>query len=50
MQIGLPAVFTNAIIPISSGVVVRIISGSGVEAVAGYGIAMRIEPLALIPF
>ena len=50
LQIGIPAMITNAIIPVSSGIVVAMVAASGVEAVAGYGIAMRLEPMALIPF
>jgi Na+-driven multidrug efflux pump len=41
---------TNAIIPVSSGIVVAMVAAYGVDAVAGYGIAMRLEPIALIPF
>jgi Na+-driven multidrug efflux pump len=41
---------TNAIIPVANGIVVAMIAGYGVDAVAGFGIAMRIEPIALIPF
>jgi putative MATE family efflux protein len=50
LQIGIPAMMTNAIVPISSGIVVATIAGYGVDPVAGYGVAMRIEPMALIPF
>jgi putative MATE family efflux protein len=50
LHIGIPAMITNAIIPISSGIVVALIAGYGVDAVAGFGIAMRIEPIFLIPF
>jgi len=50
LEIGIPAMITNAIIPVSSGIVVAMVAGYGVEAVAGYGIAMRLEPMALIPF
>jgi putative MATE family efflux protein len=50
LQIGIPAIITNAIIPVSSGIVVAMVAGFGVDAVAGYGIAMRLEPIALIPF
>lgn len=49
-RIGLPAIVTNAIIPVSNGVVVAIVAGYGVTAIAGFGIAMRIEPMALIAF
>ena len=50
LHIGIPAMITNAIIPVSSGIVVALIATYGVEAVAGFGIAMRIEPIFLIPF
>ena len=50
LAIGIPAIITNAIIPVSSGIVVALVAGFGVDAVAGYGIAMRLEPVALIPF
>ena len=50
LQIGVPAMITNAIIPVSSGIVVAMIASYGADAVAGFGIAMRLEPMALIPF
>ena len=50
LKIGIPAMMTNAIIPVSNGIVVAMIATYGVDAVAGFGIAMRIEPMALIPF
>ena len=50
LKIGIPAMATNAIIPVSSGIVVAMIATYGVDAVAGFGVAMRIEPIFLIPF
>ena len=50
LEIGIPAMITNAIIPVSSGIVVAMVAGFSVDAVASYGIAMRLEPIALIPF
>lgn len=50
LHIGIPAMVTNAIIPLSSAIVVAMLATYGVDAVAGYGIAMRLEPIALIPF
>jgi len=50
LRIGFPAMLTNAIIPVANGIVVAMIASYGVDAVAGFGIAMRIEPIALIPF
>jgi len=50
LKIGIPAMVTNAIIPVSSGIVVAMIATFGVDAVAGFGVAMRIEPMFLIAF
>jgi putative MATE family efflux protein len=50
LRIGVPAMLTNAIVPVVNGIVVAMIATYGVDAVAGFGIAMRIEPVALIPF
>jgi len=50
LTIGIPAMITNAIIPVSSGIVVAMIATFGVDAVAGFGVAMRIEPMFLIAF
>lgn len=50
LHIGIPAMITNAIIPVSSGIVVALVASFGVDAVAGFGVAMRLEPIFLIPF
>jgi putative MATE family efflux protein len=50
LSIGLPAVFTNTIIPLSSAIVVSLIAVYGVDTVAGFGVAARIEPFALLVF
>lgn len=50
LHIGIPAMITNAIIPVSSAIVVAMIATFGMDAVAGFGVAMRIEPMFLIPF
>ncbi|WP_288132693.1 MATE family efflux transporter [Microbulbifer sp.] len=50
LKVGLPAIATNVIIPMSGGVVVALVAAHGAEAVAGLGVALRIEPLALIVF
>lgn len=44
-----PAVATNVINPLAVGVVTAIVAGYGPTAVAGFGVATRIEALALIP-
>ncbi len=50
LHIGVPAMATNAVIPASSAIVVAMIAAFGTDAVAGYGVAMRVEPMFLIPF
>lgn len=50
LRVGLPAIATNVIIPMSGGVVVALVAVHGAEAVAGLGVALRIEPVALIVF
>ncbi|WP_111643222.1 MATE family efflux transporter [Marinimicrobium alkaliphilum] len=50
VHVGLPAVAANVIVPVASGVVLMMVAGYGTDAVAGLGIAVRIEPLCLIVF
>ena len=50
LTIGIPAMITHSIAPISHGIAVAMAAVYGVNAVAGFGIAMRIEGIALIPF
>lgn len=50
LRIGLPAAATNAIAPISIGLIVSMIAVYGPAAIAGFGIASRVESLALIAF
>jgi len=66
LHVGLPAMLTNAIVPVANGVIVAMVAGYGIDAiaangvivamVAGYGIdaiagiAMRVEPMFLIAF
>lgn len=48
LRIGLPASVTNMINPIGTAFVTAIIARFGAEAVAGYGVATRIESLAVV--
>lgn len=50
LQIGLPAMMTNAVVPVANGIAVAMIASYGVDAVAGFGVGVRIEPLALVVF
>ncbi len=47
LYVGLPAATTNMIIPIGSGVITSMLAVYGPEAVAGFGVASRLEILAL---
>ena len=48
LHIGLPAMATQLIVPISATVITRLLAGHGEIVIAGYGIASRIEGLAVI--
>ncbi|WP_319475892.1 MATE family efflux transporter [Marispirochaeta aestuarii] len=45
--VGLPAMATNMIMPVSVGIITRLISVYGPAAVAGFGVASRIETFVL---
>lgn len=50
LHVGLPAAGTNAIIPITMTLITAMIARYGPEAVAGFGVASRIESLMLVIF
>jgi len=50
LHVGLPAAGTNAIIPIAMVLITAMIARYGPEAVAGFGVASRIESLVLVIF
>jgi len=43
LYIGIPTALTRVVVPLGIGVITRIISSYGSEAVAGYGVAIRIQ-------
>lgn len=47
LSIGLPAGLTQIIVPVSTGVITRLVATSGVAAVAGFGVATRLEMFAV---
>ena len=49
LAVGLPATATNLIGPISTAIIVSLLASYGKEAVAGFGIASRVEALSVIP-
>lgn len=50
LHVGIPAAATNVIIPVATGVITAMIARYGPEAVAGFGVASRIEALTLVLF
>jgi len=50
LHVGLPAAGTNTIIPVSAAVVTSILATYGAKAVAGFGVAGRIESLSMVAF
>jgi len=50
LHVGIPAAGTNAIIPIAVGVITAMLAQYGPDAVAGFGVASRVESLTLVMF
>lgn len=50
LHVGIPAAATNAIIPVATGVITAMLATYGPGAVAGFGVASRIESLTLVMF
>lgn len=48
LHIGLPAAGTNVLVPLSNGILTRIVSGFGAPAVAAFGVGQRVESLSMI--
>ncbi len=50
LHVGIPAAGTNAIVPVGAAVVTAMIARYGPDAVAGFGVASRIESMTLVVF
>ena len=48
LHVGLPAAGTNAIVPIGMALITAMIARFGPEAVAGFGVASRVESMVLV--
>ncbi len=48
LHVGLPAAGTNAIVPLGAAVITAMIARFGPDAVAGFGVASRIESMMLV--
>ncbi len=49
MAVGIPAALGHLVTPLGTGILTAIVARFGAEAVAGFGVATRIESLALVP-
>ena len=49
LAVSIPATATNLIGPVSTAIIIRLLSGFSQETVAGFGIASRIEGMFVIP-
>lgn len=50
LHVGIPAAGTNAIVPIGAAIITAMIARYGPEAVAGFGVASRIESMTLVMY
>ena len=50
LHVGIPAAATNTIIPIATAIITAMLAKYGLEAVAGFGVASRIESVVLVMF
>ena len=50
LHVGIPAAGTNAIVPLGAAVITAMIARHGVDAVAGFAVASRVETLMLVIF
>ncbi len=48
LHVALPAIGTQLLLPLGSGVLTRMVAEAGPETVAGFGVGTRVEALALI--
>ena len=50
LHVGIPAAGTNVIVPVGAAIVTAMIARYGPEAVAGFGVASRIESMTLVVY
>ena len=50
LHVGIPAAGTNAIVPLGAAIITAMIARFGPEAVAGFGVASRVESMMLVIF
>jgi len=50
LHVGIPAAGTNAIVPVGAAIITAMIARYGPDAVAGFGVASRVESMMLVIF
>lgn len=48
LALGIPAAITNLLVPLANGILIAFVARFGTDAVAAYGVGMRLEPMAMI--
>ncbi len=48
LHVGLPAIATNLIMPVSMGIITRLLANHGPEVVAGFGVGSRVDSLMVM--
>ena len=48
MSLGIPAMVTNMMVPVAGAILLVMVAPLGEEAVAGFGVGMRLEPFAIL--
>ncbi len=48
LHVGLPAIASNLIAPVSMTIITRLLAGHGASVVAGYGVATRVESMVMM--
>jgi putative MATE family efflux protein len=48
LHVGLPATATNLIMPVSMGIITRLLANHGPEVVAGFGVASRVDSIMVM--
>lgn len=48
MAVGIPAMITNVLVPVASGILLIMIAPMGEQAVAAFGVGARIEPFSIV--
>lgn len=48
LHVGLPAIATNLIMPVSMGIITRLLASHGPEVIAGFGVGSRVDSLMVM--